>query len=202
MLSFIFFVIFVVHKIEEMNKRIAFTGILICLGAIYRLVPHPNNFTPVAAMALLGGFYFSKKYLAFLVPVLALLVSDFILNNTANRIFFEDHTGIVFWADYMTFTYSAIIATVIVGITLTNASKTAKIVGGSLASAVMFFLVTNFGSWLTTAIYPKNLGGLMASYTAGIPFFANTLISNLLFTAIFVFTIERAYTFSRKIVNV
>ncbi len=184
-----------------MNKKIAFASVLICLGAIFRLIPHPSNFTPVAAMALLGGFYFSKKYLAFLVPVLALLVSDFILNNTVNRIFFEDQIGMVLWADYMTFTYTAIVLTVIIGFALSKTSFAGKVAGGSLAASILFFIVTNFGSWLTASFYPKDFTGLLAAYTAGVPFFANTLMSNLLFVGLFVFAIEGALKYSKKAVT-
>ena len=184
-----------------MNKKIAFASILICVGAIFRLIPHPSNFTPVAAMALLGGFYFSKKYLAFLVPVLALLVSDFVLNNTVNRIFFEDQTGMIVWADFMTFTYMAIALTVVIGFALSKTSLAGKIAGGSLVASILFFVVTNFGSWLTSGLYPKNFTGLLACYTAGVPFFANTLMSNLLFVGLFVFAIEGALKYSQKVVS-
>jgi len=184
-----------------MNKKIVFASTLICFGAVFRLIPHPSNFTPVAAMALLGGFYFSKKYLAFIVPIAALLISDLVLNNTINRVFFVDQTGPIIWADYMTYTYLAMFTTVLIGFALSKSSKVTKVAGGSLIASIVFFLVTNFGSWLSQPLYPNNLSGLFASYTAGIPFFANTLISNLLFVGLFVFTIEGAFKYTQKTIK-
>lgn len=173
-----------------MNKKVLFAIIVICFGAIYRLMPHPHNFTPVGAMALMGGMYLGKKYLALIIPVLVLLFSDFILNNTVNRIFFEEHSGLVLWADYMTFNYIAIILTVGIGYILTRSSILNKIIGGSLATSIVFFVVTNFGSWITIPAYSKDISGLMTSYAAGVPFFANTLMSDVLFISLFIFCIE------------
>jgi len=184
-----------------MNKKFAVASVLICLGAIYRLIPHPHNFTPVAAMALIGGLYVSKKYLAYLVPIMVLFISDLVLNNTVNRVFIEDQTGFIFWAPYMLYTYSAILATVLIGVFMTNSSISGKILGGSLASAVMFFVISNFGTWLSSGIYSKDLSGLFTCFAAGIPFFGNTLLSNLFFVGLFVLTIEWFLKFSRKTVN-
>jgi hypothetical protein len=56
------------------------------------------------------------------------------------------------------------------------------VLGGSLLAAIVFFAVTNAGSWFTLPEYPKTFNGLMAAYTAGIPFFRNTLVSQVLFS--------------------
>lgn len=165
--------------------------VFIIVGFAYRLIPHhPPNFTPVAAMALVGGIYMNRKALAFMVPFIALFLSDLILNNTINRGFFMEQTGMILWADYMPFTYGAMMATVALGMILTNRSAGIKILAGGLIASVLFFLVTNFGSWLTWPMYPKSPAGLLMSYEAAIPFFQLTLIGNLVFVTIFVGSIE------------
>ncbi|NNE15510.1 MAG: hypothetical protein HKN51_11075 [Saprospiraceae bacterium] len=175
-----------------MNKRVALAGILICLGAIFRLIPHPHNFTPIGAMALVGGLYIGSKYLAFAIPLVSLFISDLVLNNTINKVFF-DETGFIVWADFMTYTYLAMGLTVLLGFYLSKKSMTAKIIGGGLFASVMFFLITNFGAWLGSGLYPKNFGGLLTCLGAGVPFFSKTLLSNFLFTSIFVVSIEGVF---------
>ena len=150
----------------------------IIIGFAYRLIPgHPSNITPVAAMALIGGMYISRRTLAFVAPILALYLGDLVLNNTILRSFFPDHSGLVLWSDYMAFNILAMIATVIIGIILSKSNALSKILGGGITSSVAFFVITNMGAWLTTIIYPKTLTGLLACFTAGIPFFQNTLLS-------------------------
>ncbi|MBC8101141.1 MAG: hypothetical protein H7Z41_00955, partial [Cytophagales bacterium] len=53
--------------------------LLIVLAALSRLLPHPPNFTPVAAMALFGAAMLPDKRLALLAPLAALLLSDLFL---------------------------------------------------------------------------------------------------------------------------
>ena len=85
---------------KQRDLLIVVTCILI--GFIYRLIPGtPHNFSPIAAMALTGGLYVSRRSLALLIPLVALFASDLILNNTINRVFFTKHTGAVLFADYM-----------------------------------------------------------------------------------------------------
>ena len=66
---------------RKIDLRIGILGLLVFSVALSRLLPHPPNFTPVGAMGLFGAAYFSRKYLAFLVPFVAMWVSDLILNN-------------------------------------------------------------------------------------------------------------------------
>ena len=58
------------------------------------------------------------------------------------------------------------------------------VAGGALASSVIFFVVTNFGVWLSSGMYPLNAGGLVASYVAAIPFFHYTLGGNLFYAGV------------------
>lgn len=173
---------------------------LIIIGFIYRLIPgYPPNFTPVAAMALVGGLYINKKWLAFLVPVAALFLSDAILNNTINRVFFEGQSGLILWSSYMFWTYGAFLLTVGLGILMSRSNTVSKILGGTLFSSLLFFLVTNFGSWLDPMLpYPKSLAGLGSCFAAAIPFFRNTLFGNLVFVTVFVGSIELYLKYSSK----
>lgn len=141
---------------------------LITLGILSRLVFHVDNFTPVIALALFGGVYLTRKQ-ALLVPVVLFAVTDIILG----------------FHQTMPFTWGAVLIIVTVGFWV-RANKTfTTILGGGLMSALIFFIVTNFGVWLATGLYPLTAAGLVECFTMAVPFFRYTLVSTLLYGAIF-----------------
>lgn len=174
------------------NKDFLLAFLFIAIGFIYRIIPlHLPNFTPIAAMALVGGMYMNKKALAFLVPIAALYLSDLILNNFIFKDALGTTTGgLVLWADYMYFTYGAMLITVLIGMALSTKSIGSKIVGGTLTSSIVFYLLADFGSWLSLPIYTKNFGGLVAAYIAGFPYFLMTLLGTMIFSIVFIGSIE------------
>ena len=173
------------------NKGILLAAVCILIGFIYRLIPgHPHNVTPIAAMALVGGLYFNRKVLAFLVPIVALVASDLILNNTINKVFFTEHTGMVLWANYMYWTYGAFLLTVVLGIALTKSNAVSKVLVGGVVASLLFFVISNVGVWLSMPMYSKDFAGLTACFVSAIPFLQNTLLGNLLFAGIFIGSIE------------
>lgn len=156
--------------------------VIILVAALTRLlfldIP---NVAPIAAMALFAGAYLKNRRLAVLLPVLALLFSDTILQvmyatgNSTNAGFYPS----------MLWVYGAIIATIFIGVFISKRFGVLSIVGGSLAASVIFFLTTNFGVWSSGVVgYPMSFQGLIQSYVAGIPFFHYTVIGDLAFTAI------------------
>lgn len=184
----------------KVNKFFLATS-LIVIAAIYRLLPHPPNATPVGAMALVGGLYIGRKYLAFILPLLALFLSDLVINNTISRSFLSEQTGLVIFSDYMIPVYFSFILIVGIGFILSKQSAFQKILFGTLLSSVSFFIITNFGVWLSSTGYPKNFSGLMMCYEMAIPFFRNTLLSNAIFVTLFVSIIEmvRAYQLKKQV---
>ncbi|MEN8224560.1 MAG: DUF6580 family putative transport protein [Bacteroidota bacterium] len=144
-----------------MNRKIWNTRFTVILGIIFagafmRLIPHWPNFTPIAAIALFGGAYMGKKYLAFAIPVLAMLVSDLLLG----------------FHNSMAAVYIAFAITVTIGLFLSKRINAYTVLGASLGSSVIFFLITNFAAWMGSPhLYTANLAGLMQSYTAGLVFF-------------------------------
>ena len=175
-----------------MKQRGFFLALMfIVFGFAYRLIPnHVWNFTPIAAMALVGGLYLKNKKLAFIIPFAALFLSDLILNNTINRVFFTEQTGIVIFDNYMIWTYGAYLLTVLLGVKLIGSRTNTKIFGGTVIASLLFFVLTNFGTFISTGLYPKNLQGLITCFVAALPFFKNTLLGNFLFISVFVFSIE------------
>ncbi len=156
-----------------MNSKSITPGFLILTGMIFiaafvRLIPHPPNFAPVAAMALFGGAYFTKRWVAFLIPLAAMLITDLILGF---------HSAM--WAVYLSF-----ILIVVIGMLLIKQKKISNIFLASVSASVLFFAITNFAVWAAGLYYPKGLSGLAASYTAAIPFFHYTLLGDLFFVTL------------------
>ena len=139
-------------------------GVIIIL-AMFRLVPHPPNAVPIAAMALFAGAFFSNRLLAYLIPVAAMVLSDLILGL---------HSTV--W-----YVYAGVAITVLIGSELKQFSILRVGIAAVIAS-ILFFLITNFGAWLHHDMYPQNYNGLLQAFVAGIPFFRNSLIANLIFT--------------------
>ena len=152
------------HNFFIILKKEIFPISLIFILALSRLIPHPYNFTPVLAVGVFSGFYFKQIYLSFFVVIFSMFIGDLFLGFHST----------------MFFTYTSLIIAVLLGFFI-NKFKFTEILFYGLASSVCFFLVTNFGAWLTLEMYEKNLAGLFQSYVLAIPFFHNTLISTLFY---------------------
>jgi len=141
-------------KNSTIKPRFIFIVTVILFGAFMRLIPHWPNFTPIAAMALFGGAYLGRKYLAYAIPIAALFISDLIIG----------------FHDTMIAVYIAFAITVSIGLLISKKLSTGKILGAALISSVIFFLITNFASWISNPMYTKDFAGLMQSYVAGLAF--------------------------------
>ncbi len=153
---------------SNLTPRFLVLAGLILFAAFSRLIPHPPNFTAIGAMALFGGAYFSRKSMAFAVPLIAMLLTDLIIGF---------HPG-------MYAVYTSFIFIVMIGMSLREKKKVGNIFLASVSASVLFFIITNFAMWLTGTLYPMTGGGLAACFTAAIPFFHYTLLGDLLFAGI------------------
>ena len=149
-------------------KKILMPISIIVFAILLRLLPHPPNMAPIAAMALFGGYYLNKKY-ALVVPLIALFISDIFLG----------------FYGAMPFVYGSFLLTGLIGLWLKKHNNRKYIIAGALFSSILFFLITNFGVWLAGDLYSKNITGLTQSYVMAIPFFRNTVIGDLLYTGLF-----------------
>ena len=143
---------------------------LVAMAALARLIPHPPNVAPIAAMALFGGAVIGRPLFAFGVPLLALALSDLVLNATL--------VGTPF-APPDPFVYGSFLLIGALGFAARNRRSIGTIALASVAGSTLFFVVTNFGVWATTHLYPRTPAGLGASYVAALPFFWPTLAGDL-----------------------
>jgi hypothetical protein len=140
----------------------------ILAAAALRLVPHPPNFSPIDAMALFSGAYLGRRWLSFVAPLAALLLSDVVLGFYAGM-----------WVQYLT-----VALVVLLGWGALQRVSPLRVGAAAAASSVLFFAITNFGVWLMSGMYSQTLGGLAACYVAAIPFFQNTLAGDLFFSGL------------------
>ncbi|MDW3096245.1 MAG: DUF6580 family putative transport protein [Gammaproteobacteria bacterium] len=148
---------------------------IILFLAFSRLIPHPPNFTPVGAIALLAGAFGKDLKFSLLIPLIAMLLSD----------------SMIGFHSTMLFVYAAV-ALIVIG--CHYYLKQLSFLSLSIAaftSALVFFAITNFGAWLSHDMYAPTLSGLSQAYIAGIPFFKNTLLSNILFTLVGFYASQR-----------
>ena len=161
------------------KKTYIYSVLFIAFLVQLRLIPHPPNFTPILAAGIFAGFYFRHFFLGLFIIILSMFIGDLYLgfHNT------------------MFFTYISLSIAVMLGLFIKQL-KFSEIIFSGLVSSICFFLITNFGAWITLDMYEKNFAGLMSSYTLAIPFFQNTLISTFLY--LFLFKILFKFTINKK----
>jgi hypothetical protein len=160
------------------------TGLLIHSGATWL-----SNFTPLAAIALCSATYFPKKY-KFSVPLITLFISDAVINLRYGAPLLDPQIVV---------RYAVLALVGCIGVLLRNRASLKTLLPASIAGSVIFYLTTNAFSWLSDPGYAKNWGGLIQAVTTGLPtysatpswmFFRNSLISDLLFTLLFVLSVN------------
>jgi len=151
----------------KMNRFAVLTAMVLA-GTAARLIPHAPNFSPIASLALFGGAAFASKRAALLVPLVGMFLSDLVLG-------FSAITPVV---------YGSFALITCLGFWVRRRQTVWRLAGASLAAAVLFIVVTDFGVWALGSWYPKSLPGLVECYIAAIPFFRNTLLSNLFYSAV------------------
>jgi len=155
---------------------------IIAISLAMRLMSLPGigsglNFAPMAAIALFGGAFFTSPIAAILVPLAAVWLSDIVVNYFAIGGFVPFYQGF-YWQ------YSAYVLIAGIGLLLRNRVRPLPVLAASLSSSVLFFVVSNFGVWASTNMYPKTFDGLLLCFTMAIPFFPATMLSDLCFIAV------------------
>jgi hypothetical protein len=153
---------------EKITPRFWILSLAVLIAAFVRLIPHPPNFAPIAAMALFSGAYFNKKSVTFAVPLAAMFLTDAIIGFHSSM-----------WIVYLSF---ALI--VLIGMFMLKKIIIKNVVLASVTASISFYLITNFGVWAFGTMYPKNIAGLIECYIAAIPFIQNTLLGDLFYSGI------------------
>lgn len=165
---------------NQKASQLTLVATLLLLAALSRLVPHPYNFTAVGAMALFGGATLHRRSLAFGLPLAAMYLSDVLLNGLFYREYFTGYN----WLVPSLWVYGAIAAISVLGQVFLQKISAGRVAAVAVAGSLAFFIITNFGVWLGSSLYPQTPAGLLACYVAGLPFLGNALAGDVFYSAL------------------
>jgi len=164
------------QKLKSSFSYLVILAVLIALGVAGRLLPHPPNFTPMAAIALFAGFIFIKRYMAVVAVVSTMILCDYFAFGSLSVSWFGSKSMFV--------VYLALLFPIVFKNFLQKKLGVLRIFGAALASSSVFFLATNFAVWAFSPMYEKTLEGLVLCYTMAIPFFQNTVAGDLIWSGV------------------
>lgn len=162
-----------------------FAAILLRVLRHYNIIGLPANFAPIAAMALFSGTYFLDRKQAFIVPLVAMIISD---------AFIGFYNPLIMLSVYLCFSIS-----VLIGVYIKKNKSLTNVIGSSLLSSVIFYLITNFAVWGFGNWYPFTVSGLMQSYIMAIPFFKWTLLGDLFYVTVMFGSYELIFLLNKNI---
>ena len=167
------------------NRKEEILGLfLVLIGVVLRIMPHPENFTPVTAIALFSGMVLSPA-LALTIPLFVMILSDLFLGS--HPLFF--------------LTWGSFFAVSLIGCFLRNDAGPKKIFFGTLAGSLLFFIVTNLGVFLFQNMYSKSFSGLIECYVMAVPFFRNSLAGDFFYVALFFIVFSLLKSRSNSIIH-
>lgn len=164
---------------NKLYNSILIVAFLVFLGIVSRVVKIANindfpNFTAIIAISVLAGVYFKNRFIAIMIPILSMTISDLIIGfNFSNMIWI--YIPLIF-ITYYSFSI--------------NSNNYEKITTRFVIGPIIFFLFSNLGVWITSNMYLKTMGGLLQCYIAGLPFLNNSLISTLLYGFILIYILN------------
>jgi len=153
---------------ESLLYRTLLALFVIILAGALRFAPHPQNLTPIGAIALFSGAIIRDRRIAFVFPLLAFFARDLFIG-------YHKLTLLV---------CASFLINVALGLWLRDRRTVAHISLATLLGAIQFFLVSNFAFWQFLESYPHTASGLAACYIAGIPLFWNTLAGDAVYAAL------------------
>ncbi|MDX1686085.1 MAG: DUF6580 family putative transport protein [Saprospiraceae bacterium] len=166
---------------QKTVKRSWIYALLAGIGVIVigRWLPHPPNFTPMLGALLFSAAFFKKYKLHFLVPIVGLWISDLFLNNLVFSQYFE---GFIWFSQPFLYSTAAFVVIALIASVVFRRLDLGRIAGMTIIGTALFFLITNFGAWLSSPhLYPRDLMGLSSAYIAGLPFLLNSLLGDIFY---------------------
>ena len=162
-------------------KALILIGIIF-IASLSRLIPHIPNFSPLGAISLFGAAFFKEKWKAILVPISATWVSDLFINNI---IYSHYNLNFVWFYQGFHWVILSYIFIIFLGrFLLKNSLSIFRLGLGALFSGVIFFIISNFGVWMSGVMYSKDFAGMISCYLAGIPFFKGTILGNFFYVPV------------------
>ncbi|MFY7839103.1 MAG: DUF6580 family putative transport protein [Lacibacter sp.] len=175
---------------QKINPRFAILAIIMIAVAALRIpmaaeLSPISNFTPVGAMGLFGGAYFTKHWKAFGFPLLTLLLSDLIINVYVYNIEYGVMYGSWYWV------YGGFVLIVLLGRLFLKKVSTKNVALTGIAATLLYWLVVDFGVFLfgctditTGQTMDHSFASLIKCYAQGAPYMKNFLIGTLVYSGI------------------
>lgn len=137
---------------------------MILIAIVSRWMPHPPNFTAMCSLAFFGAVAVGSLPRSIVTLFGAMFISDLVCGFHGVMFFVYLSLGLIACLGYYVraknpFFYLAI-------------------------SSLLFFIITNFGSWMVDGFYPKTWAGLWTCYVAALPFLANQVVGDLVYGAL------------------
>lgn len=160
-----------IRSVQSGMTKFLFLALFVAFSFAARFLEHAPNFVPIGALALWAGVYLHNKKIALALPLLVMFASDLFI-------------GFYHW-QVMASVYFGFAIMVFLGWLVKRQKSLSNVIFASFGGAIFFYLTTNFAVWATSSWYPQNLYGLLSSYTLALPFFRNSLMSDLFYGAVF-----------------
>ena len=154
--------------------NLIFIFLVVSLAVVSRLIPHAPNFTPVFAICIWMVTYMSARFL--FLPVIIMFVADCFIGFYDIRL--------------MLFVYLGVVIISLLGFLLKKNKNFYKIILTSIFASLIFYFVTNFGVWYLSSWYSHDIYGMINCYIMGLPFLKNSLISDMFYLVVLVFSTE------------
>lgn len=148
--------------------------LVILIAVLTRFLPHVPNFSPVFAALMFGGAHLKRRD-SIWYPVALLAASDVVLTTQI----YQMRLG---WEQ--SFTWLGFVVIALIGYWLRKRESVGRIGFAALAGPTAFFVIGNFGVWLGGPMYPATSGGLVTCYAAALPFYRDSLLSSIVYTAL------------------
>ena len=149
----------------NINKTLLLGLGIIGVLTLSRLIPHPPNFTPILGMAVFSGAIINRRLIAYLIPLVAMLISDLYLGF---------HSG-------MPIIYFSLALCVLIGTFIEARVTILNFVLGISVGVIVFYLITNFAVWYGSGMYDYTFSGLITCYVMALPFLQNTIVSSMIY---------------------
>ncbi|MGE5355951.1 MAG: DUF6580 family putative transport protein [Deltaproteobacteria bacterium] len=164
------------------SKSLILISIYFLIISLSKFIPHGENISAVGGLIIFGGFIFGRNWNFLIISLISLYAVDFVFNNFIHPEYFQDNSGLIFFDDYMIWVYLSYLLIIVMSSAILRKFSYMKLFFASIGGSILFFLITNFAWLYTTQLYPRDFGGLMASYIAALPFFRSSLLSDVVFS--------------------
>lgn len=169
---------------------------LIIFGVVLRFLPHPANVAPVAAVALFGGVHLSRRW-AVLLPLVIMIASDALMSVPGFRTLLPWGAGNVGFHTHAPFVWASFALVGLIGLLVRRKKTVLTVALGTVLGSITFYLITNWAVWAFGTMYPGTFAGLIESYVRALPFFRNSLLGDVAYTAGLFGAYESALYFAR-----